>query len=158
MKINILGESDLHVSEICLGTMTWGEQNSERDAHLQLDFALDHGINFIDTAEMYPVPPRPDTYSRTESYFGTWLERQRRDRLIIASKVAGPGRREWVRGGRTDLTRENVTEAVNASLARLRIDYLDLSQIHWPGRNVPKPPGACANSCALRARTACRRR
>lgn len=137
MKINKLGESELRVSEICLGTMTWGEQNSERDAHLQLDFALDHGINFIDTAEMYPVPPGARTYARTESYLGSWLATQKRDRLVLASKVAGPGRRDWVRGGRTELTRENLTEAVNASLARLRTDYLDLYQIHWPGRNVP---------------------
>lgn len=137
MKLNKLGESDLRVSEICLGTMTWGEQNSERDAHLQLDFALAHGINFIDTAEMYPVPPNAATYSRTETYFGPWLARQKREQLVIASKVAGPGRRDWVRGGRTDLTRANITEAVNDSLKRLRTDYLDLYQIHWPGRNVP---------------------
>lgn len=137
MKLVKLGESDLRVTEICLGTMTWGEQNSERDAHLQLDFALDHGINFIDTAEMYPVPPGERTYARTETFLGTWLAKQKRERLIVASKVAGPGRREWVRGGRTALTRENVTEAVNDSLARLHTDYLDLYQIHWPGRNVP---------------------
>ena len=137
MKLNRLGESELRVSEICLGTMTWGEQNSERDAHLQLDFALDHGINFIDTAEMYPVPPGPATYSRTESYLGTWLARQKRDKIVLASKVAGPGRRDWVRGGRTELTRENITEALDNSLARLHTDYLDLYQIHWPGRNVP---------------------
>jgi aryl-alcohol dehydrogenase-like predicted oxidoreductase len=134
MKINRLGESDLCVSEICLGTMTWGEQNNERDAHLQLDFALDHGINFIDTAEMYPVPPGPATYARTETYLGTWLAKQKRDKLVVASKVAGPGRREWVRGG---LTRENIVEALDNSLARLRTDYLDLYQVHWPERNVP---------------------
>ncbi len=137
MKINKLGESELRVSEICLGTMTWGEQNSERDAHLQLDFALDHGVNFIDTAEMYPVPPGAATYARTETYLGSWLAKQKRERLVLASKVAGPGRRDWVRGGRTELTRANVTEAVNDSLARLHTDYLDLYQIHWPGRNVP---------------------
>ncbi len=137
MKLNQIGDSNLKVSEICLGTMTWGEQNSERDAHLQLDFALDHGINFIDTAEMYPVPPSARTYARTESYLGSWLAQQKRDKLVIASKVAGPGRRDWVRGGRTELTRENVTGAVNDSLKRLQTDYLDLYQIHWPGRNVP---------------------
>jgi aryl-alcohol dehydrogenase-like predicted oxidoreductase len=137
MKLNKLGESELRVSEICLGTMTWGEQNSERDAHLQLDFALDHAINFIDTAEMYPVPPGAPTYARTETYLGSWLARQKRDRLVLASKVAGPGRRDWVRGGRTELTRVNITEALNDSLARLHTDYLDLYQIHWPGRNVP---------------------
>ncbi len=137
MKLNRIGDSKLKVSEICLGSMTWGEQNSERDAQLQLDFALDHGINFIDTAEMYPVPPSARTYARTESYLGPWLAKQKRDQLVIASKVAGPGRRDWVRGGRTELTRENVSEAVNASLKRLQTDYLDLYQIHWPGRNVP---------------------
>ena len=137
MKLNKLGKSDLRVSEICLGTMTWGEQNGERDAQLQLDFALDHGVNFIDTAEMYPVPPSARTYARTETYLGPWLAQQKRDKLVIASKVAGPGRRDWVRGGRTELTRENITGALNDSLARLHTDYLDLYQIHWPGRNVP---------------------
>ncbi|HEY5292939.1 MAG TPA: aldo/keto reductase [Burkholderiales bacterium] len=137
MKQNQIGDSELKVSEICLGTMTWGEQNSERDAQLQLDFALDHGINFVDTAEMYPVPPSARTYARTETYLGPWLAKQRRDRLVIASKVAGPGRRDWVRGGRTELTRENITGALDDSLARLHTDYLDLYQIHWPGRNVP---------------------
>ena len=137
MKLNKLGESGLRVSEICLGTMTWGEQNSERDAQLQLDFALDHGINFIDTAEMYPVPPSARTYSRTETYLGPWLAKQKRDQLVLASKVAGPGRRDWVRGGRTELTRENITGALHDSLKRLQTDYLDLYQIHWPGRNVP---------------------
>ncbi len=137
MKLNQIGDSELKVSEICLGTMTWGEQNSERDAQLQLDFALDHGINFIDTAEMYPVPPSARTYARTETCLGPWLAKQQRDRLVIASKVAGPGRRDWVRGGRTELTRENIRGALDDSLARLRTDYLDLYQIHWPGRNVP---------------------
>jgi aryl-alcohol dehydrogenase (NADP+) len=137
MKLNKLGDSDLRVSEISLGTMTWGEQNSERDAHLQLDFALDHGINFIDTAEMYPVPPSARTYARTEAYLGAWLAQQQRDKLVIASKVAGPGRRDWVRGGHTELTRENISVALNHSLGRLRTDYIDLYQIHWPGRNVP---------------------
>ncbi|MHB8668918.1 MAG: aldo/keto reductase, partial [Burkholderiales bacterium] len=91
----------------------------------------------IDTAEMYPVPPSARTYSRTETYLGLWLAGQTRDQLVIASKVAGPGRRDWVRGGRTELTRENITAAVNNSLARLKTDYLDLYQIHWPARNVP---------------------
>lgn len=137
MKLNKLGASELCVSEICLGSMTWGGQNSERDAHLQLDFALDHGINFIDTAEMYPVPPAASTYARTETYLGSWLGQHKRDQLVITSKVAGPGRRDWVRGGRTELTRENITGALEDSLARLKTDYLDLYQIHWPGRNVP---------------------
>ncbi len=127
----------LAVTEFCLGTMTWGEQTPEQDAHAQLDCAVANGVNFIDTAEMYPVPPGPKTQGRTETILGNWLARQPRDRLVIATKVAGPGRRDWLRGGRTELTHVNITEAVNASLARLRTDYVDLYQIHWPGRNVP---------------------
>jgi aryl-alcohol dehydrogenase-like predicted oxidoreductase len=129
--------TDLRVSTVCLGTMTWGEQNSEAEAHAQLDLAIDSGITFIDTAEMYPVPPNGTTQGRTERYLGRWLERQRRDTLVIATKVAGPGRRDWIRGGRTDLTRDVITEAVDTSLERLHTDYLDLYQIHWPQRNVP---------------------
>src|SRR5512137_696866 len=137
MKYRTLPGTSLSVSEACLGTMTWGEQNSEADGHAQLDLAAAHGINFIDTAEMYPIPPRPETQGRTETILGNWLARQPRDRLVIATKVAGPGRREWIRGGRNDLTRENVAEACGTSLARLRTDYIDLFQIHWPQRNVP---------------------
>jgi aryl-alcohol dehydrogenase-like predicted oxidoreductase len=117
--------------------MTWGEQNTEAEAHAQLDCAVAHGIDFIDTAEMYPVPPGPKTYSRTESILGTWLAKQPRDKLIVASKVAGPGRREWVRGGETALIRKNIRQAIHDSLKRLRTDYVDLYQIHWPERNVP---------------------
>jgi aryl-alcohol dehydrogenase (NADP+) len=117
--------------------MTWGEQNSEAEAHAQLDYALAQGINFIDTAEMYPVPPNATTQGRTESYLGSWLSRQSRARLVIASKVAGPGRRDWIRNGRTDLTPEVIAEAVDTSLSRLQTDYIDLFQIHWPQRNVP---------------------
>lgn len=137
MKRNTLPGTDLHVSELCLGTMTWGEQNTEADAHAQLDFALSRGINFVDTAEMYPVPPGPSTQGRTEEYLGTWLVKGPRDRVMVASKVAGPGRRDWVRAGRTELTRANIHEACEGSLRRLRTDYLDLYQIHWPERNVP---------------------
>ena len=117
--------------------MTWGEQNSEADAHEQLGYAVEEGINFIDTAEMYPVPPNEKTQGRTETYLGTWLANQRRDRLVIATKVAGPGRRDWIRGGRTDLTADVIADAVDTSLARLQTDYIDLYQIHWPQRNVP---------------------
>jgi len=117
--------------------MTWGQQNSEADAHAQLDYAVEQGINFIDTAEMYPVPPNATTQGRTEAILGRWLGRRGRDELVIASKVAGPGRREWIRGGRTDLTREVIAEAVETSLKRLQIDCIDLYQIHWPQRNVP---------------------
>ncbi len=137
MKLKKLPQTDLTVSQVCLGTMTWGEQNSESDAHAQLDFSVSQGINFIDTAEMYPVPPNGQTQGRTETYLGTWLKKQNRDALIIATKVAGPGRRDWIRGGRTDLTREVIAEACDTSLARLQTDYIDLYQIHWPQRNVP---------------------
>ncbi len=137
MKTRTLPGTGLEVSEACLGTMTWGEQNSEADAHAQLDYAVAHGVNFIDTAEMYPVPPNATTQGRSEAYLGRWLARSRRDGLVIATKVAGPGRREWIRDGRTDLTREVIAEAVETSLARLRIDCIDLFQIHWPQRNVP---------------------
>jgi aryl-alcohol dehydrogenase-like predicted oxidoreductase len=117
--------------------MTWGEQNSESEAHAQLDYAIRHGINFIDTAEMYPVPPNATTQGRTETILGRWLARHGRNGLVIASKVAGPGRRDWIRGGRTDLTRDVIAEAVDTSLARLQIDTIDIYQIHWPQRNVP---------------------
>ena len=137
MQYRTLPGTDLNVSKVCLGTMTWGEQNSEAEAHEQLGYAAAQGINFIDTAEMYPVPPNAQTQGRTEKYLGTWLARQRRDRLVIATKVAGPGRRDWIRGGRTDLTPDVIAEAVDTSLARLRTDYIDLYQIHWPQRNVP---------------------
>ena len=138
MKKRRLAATDLEVSEICLGTMTWGEQNSEAEAHAQLDLAVERGIDFIDTAEMYPAPPRGETQGRTETYLGSWLaKRRRREGLVIASKVAGPGRRDWIRGGRTDLTADNIVEACQTSLQRLGIAHLDLYQIHWPQRNVP---------------------
>jgi aryl-alcohol dehydrogenase-like predicted oxidoreductase len=137
MQTMTLPGTDLDVSKVCLGTMTWGQQNTEAEAHEQLDYAVAQGINFIDTAEMYPVPPNAQTQGRTETYLGTWLAKQRRDSLIIATKVAGPGRRDWIRGGRTDLTKDVIAEAVDTSLARLQTDYIDLYQIHWPQRNVP---------------------
>jgi aryl-alcohol dehydrogenase-like predicted oxidoreductase len=137
MKFKTLPGTALNVSQVCLGTMTWGEQNSEPEAHAQLDYSIAQGINFIDTAEMYPVPPNGKTQGRTESYLGSWLARQRRDSLVVATKVAGPGRRDWIRGGRTDLTRDVIAEGVETSLARLRTDYIDVYQIHWPQRNVP---------------------
>jgi aryl-alcohol dehydrogenase-like predicted oxidoreductase len=137
MHKRTLPGTDLDVSEVCLGTMTFGEQNAEADAHAQLDHAVAEGINFIDTAEMYPVPPDARTQGRTEAIVGSWLQRQARDRFVIATKIAGPGRREWIRGGRTDVTRATIAEAVETSLARLKTDYIDLYQIHWPQRNVP---------------------
>lgn len=137
MKYRIVPGTDLRVSEICLGTMTWGDQNDEAEAHAQLDCAVANGINFIDTAEMYPAPPKAETQGRTEAYLGSWLARHGRDGLVIATKVAGPGRRDWIRGGRTDLTPEVIAEAAETSLARMRLDHIDLFQIHWPQRNVP---------------------
>jgi aryl-alcohol dehydrogenase (NADP+) len=137
MEYRTLPGTDMNVSKVCLGTMTWGEQNSEAEAHEQLDYAIAQGINFIDTAEMYPVPPNAETQGRTEKHLGTWLKRQKRDRLYVATKIAGPGRRDWIRGGRTDLTKDVIAEAVGTSLTRLQTDYIDLYQIHWPQRNVP---------------------
>ncbi len=137
MKYRTLPSTQLSVSEVCLGTMTWGEQNSESEGHAQLDYAMAQGVNFIDTAEMYPVPPNGTTQGRTETILGTWLGARPRGNLVVASKVAGPGRRDWIRGGRTDLTRDVIAEAVDTSLARLQIDYIDIFQIHWPQRNVP---------------------
>ena len=137
MKYRLLPGTELNVSEVCLGTMTWGEQNNEAEGHAQLDYAVAQGINFIDTAEMYPVPPNGTTQGRTEKILGTWLGRRPRGNLVIATKVAGPGRRDWIRGGRTDLTRDVIAEAVDTSLARLQIDHIDIFQIHWPQRNVP---------------------
>ncbi len=137
MQYKNLPGTDLNVSRVCLGTMTWGEQNTEAQAHEQLDYAIGEGINFIDTAEMYPVPPNAKTQGRTEKYLGTWLARQQRDSLVIATKVAGPGRRDWIRSGRTDLTPDVIADAVDTSLERLQTDYIDLYQIHWPQRNVP---------------------
>ena len=132
-----LGASELDVSKICLGTMTWGQQNTEADAHAQLDYALANGVNFIDAAEMYPVPTRAHTQGKTEEYIGTWLKRQPRDRIVLASKVAGPARQvTWIRNG-PKLTGEQITAAIDTSLARLQTDYLDLYQIHWPERYTP---------------------
>lgn len=137
MNYRELPNSKLKVSELCLGTMTYGEQNSIADAHEQLDYAQAQGINFIDTAEMYPVPPRAETQARTEDYIGQWLKRQARDKLIIATKVTGPARGfRWIRGG-PHVSRAHILAAVDASLKRLQTDYIDLYQIHWPDRNVP---------------------
>ncbi len=137
MKKNQLGSSDLEVSEICLGTMTFGEQNSESDAHAQLDMAVDFGVNFIDTAEMYPVAPRAETQGLTESYVGSWLKHQQREDLIVATKITGPSRGfEWIRGG-PRINQAHINQAIEGSLKRLQTDYVDLYQIHWPDRYVP---------------------
>jgi aryl-alcohol dehydrogenase-like predicted oxidoreductase len=138
MEYRTLGRSDIKVSSICLGTMTWGQQNTEAEAHSQLDLALAAGVNFIDTAEMYPVPPTADTYTLTEQYLGRWLKKRgRRDDIILASKVSGPA--EWldyVRDGQACLNRANIEAAVHGSLERLQTDYLDLYQLHWPDRKT----------------------
>lgn len=138
MNYRQLGDSDLQVSELCLGTMTFGQQNTLEEAHQQLDLAVDQGINFIDAAEMYPVPARAETQGLTEAYIGKWLAQQQRDRLIIATKIAGSSRRlDWIRNGPVAVDRANIEQAVNDSLKRLQTDYIDLYQIHWPDRYVP---------------------
>ena len=138
MQYNKLADTDLNISRICLGTMTWGEQNSEAEAHQQLDYAIESGINFIDCAEMYPVPPRAETYGSTESYLGSWLSnRNIRDKIILATKVTGRSDSfRYMRGGTVCLDRKNITAALNASLSRLQTDYIDLYQLHWPDRNT----------------------
>ncbi|TJZ67973.1 aldo/keto reductase [Chitiniphilus eburneus] len=137
MRYRLLPASDLNVSVLCLGTMTFGEQNTEAEGHAQLDRALAAGVNFIDTAEMYPVPAKAETQGATERIVGSWLARQPRDSVVLASKVAGPQRgMAWMRGG-PQFTAEQIVAACEASLTRLRTDYLDLYQLHWPARHVP---------------------
>ena len=141
MKYRKLGNTDLDVSLIALGTMTWGEQNSEADAHAQLDYAVAHGVNLIDTAEMYPVPPRPETQGATERYIGSWLARPgNRERVLIATKAAGPSHKlvqaRHLRGGNTRHDRANLEAALHDSLRRLGTDVIDLYQLHWPDRST----------------------
>ncbi len=140
MERRQLGRTDLDVTSVCLGTMTWGQQNTEAEAHEQLDYAIERGINFIDTAEMYPVPGRAETQGRTESYIGTWLAgRGRRDDVVIASKVVGRSGMTWCRDGgqMPRQTPAQIDEAVEKSLRRLQTDYIDLYQLHWPDRDMP---------------------
>jgi len=135
MQTRPLGDTGIEVSRLCLGTMTFGEQNSEAEAHEQLDRAVAFGVDFIDTAEMYPVPPAAETQGRTERYIGQWLKRRgSRDDVILATKVSGPGF-DYLRGG-SRLTREQLHQAIDASLARLQTDYVDLYQLHWPERRA----------------------
>ena len=134
MKYNFLGMTNISVSNICLGTMTWGEQNTAENGFEQMDYAIDHGINFFDTAEMYPVATRKETYGRTEEIIGDWLQmRGHRSKLVIATKVCGPGRHH-VRNGISDFNKQTIKAAVEGSLKRLKTDYIDLYQLHWPDR------------------------
>ena len=140
MKKIKLGSSDLQVTPICLGTMTFGEQVDEATSHRILDHSLARGINFLDTAEMYSVPTRAETFNVTEKILGNWFEKNpgARQKLVLATKVAGPARgMGWVRGGSNDLTPSDITEACHASLKRMKTDVIDLYQIHWPVRHVP---------------------
>ncbi len=138
MQRRKLAHAPFDISLLSLGTMTWGEQNSEADAHSQLDWAVAHGVDLIDTAEMYPVPPNGTTYSTTEKYIGNWIAKPgNRQKITLATKVAGPGRdRPWIRNGDPALTQKNIVWACDDSLTRLRTDVIDLYQIHWPDRNV----------------------
>jgi aryl-alcohol dehydrogenase-like predicted oxidoreductase len=140
MRYRKLGNTDIDVSLICLGTMTWGEQNTEAEAHQQMDYAVSQGVNFFDTAELYAIPPRAETYGLTERYIGSWLQKTgKRQDIILASKVAGPAE-GWLPHIRNEaarrLDRANIQAAVDASLQRLQTDYIDLYQLHWPDRKT----------------------
>lgn len=135
MKYSKLGTTDIEVSKICLGTMTYGAQNSEADAHEQLNYAIEQGINFIDTAEMYAVPPTPENQGLTEKFIGTWLkDRTDRDKIIVATKVTGPSATFTYISENLGYSKARINEAIDLSLARLQTDYVDLYQLHWPER------------------------
>jgi aryl-alcohol dehydrogenase-like predicted oxidoreductase len=136
MKYKKLGTTDLNVSLICLGTMTWGTQNSEKDAFEQMDYSVSKGINFFDTAELYSVPPTAESYGKTETMIGNWFEkRKNREKIILASKIAGP-RCDWIRNGKNCYNEKNLGEAIDGSLKRLKTNYIDLYQLHWPERST----------------------
>ncbi len=136
MNYRKLGNTDLDVSTICLGTMTWGEQNTQEEAFEQMDYALDQGVNFWDTAELYAVPPKSETFGYTEKIIGNWFEKnKKREKVILATKVAGPARK-YLRNGENSFVGKNLDQAINDSLRRLKTDYIDLYQLHWPERNV----------------------
>ena len=136
MKYSKLGRTGLDVSRVCLGTMTWGEQNTEVEAHEQMDYALERGVNFFDTAEVYSIPIRAETQGSTETMIGSWFAKTgNRDKVILATKIVGAGP-EWIRGG-GPLTGEGVRTAINGSLERLQTDYVDVYQLHWPNRPFP---------------------
>ena len=136
MNYRKLGNTDLKVSTICLGTMTWGEQNTQDEGFEQMDYALDQGVNFWDTAELYSVPPKEKTFGHTEIIIGNWFKKtNKRDKVILATKIAGPSR-PYLRGGENQFDKKNLTEALDGSLKRLQTDYIDLYQLHWPERNT----------------------
>ena len=141
MKYRKLGTTDLDVSVICLGTMTWGEQNSQKEAFDQMNYSIERGVNFFDTAELYAVMPRKETYGKTEEIIGNWfLEKKNRDKVILATKIASKSDGlEWIRKGSKHLgfDKKNLNEAIDSSLKRLKTDYIDLYQLHWPERKVP---------------------
>ena len=135
MEYRKLGNTDIDVSVICLGTMTWGQQNTMEEGHEQMDYALDQGVNFFDAAELYPIPPKAETQGKTEECIGSWFKKTgNREKVILATKVAGRSPMSWFRGEGTKLDRENIEAAVEASLERLQTDYIDLYQLHWPDR------------------------
>jgi len=136
MKFKKLGNTDLDVSLICLGTMTYGEQNTQEEGFEQMDYAVKNGINFFDTAELYAIPPKEKTYGKTEEIIGNWFQkRKNRKKIILASKIAGPGLK-WIRGGGDQFSPKSIEEALNNSLKRLKTDYIDLYQLHWPERET----------------------
>ncbi len=136
MNYRKLGNTELDVSTICLGTMTWGEQNSQEEGFEQMDYALDQGINFFDTAELYAIPPKKNTYGKTEEVIGNWFNKtKKRSKVVLATKISGPGL-SWIRGGGNQYDKKNLNEAVNKSLERLKTDYIDLYQLHWPERKT----------------------
>ena len=135
MNYKKLGNTDIDVSTICLGTMTWGEQNTQEEGFEQMNYALEQGVNFWDTAELYAIPPKKNTYGKTEEVIGNWFqESKRRDKVILATKISGPGL-NWIRGGGNQYDEENLNKAVDESLKRLKTDYIDLYQLHWPERS-----------------------
>ena len=137
MNYKKLGSTDVDVSTICLGTMTWGEQNSKADGFEQMDYAIDNGVNFWDTAEIYAIPMREETYGETENIIGEWFKKtKKRDKVILATKVSGPTSKEYIRGGGCSYDKESMSEALEKSLKRMQTDYIDLYQLHWPERNT----------------------
>ena len=138
MEQRKLGRTELKVSALCLGTMTWGQQNTEAEGHEQMDYAVGEGINFFDTAELYPIPPKEETQGRTEEIIGSWFAaRKARDKIVLATKMVGRSQSTYFRGGEISrLHREHIVRAVEGSLRRLRTDYIDLYQLHWPDRQI----------------------